>query len=294
MIEFPVPSSTEFCAWGCGRPAKFFSDKSYKPQYTCSRLWQECPAKLKRGREKYTATMIARHGVTVPMKDPALDKRRRKTNLERYGAEQVMQSEKVRRKYRRTLKVRYGATHISQVPGVLDRANATRTEPYKSLENREVINKKKIFTSRKNYGTDWPIQNPEVFQRNLDSCFKSKPTALPSGAIVFLQGYEPLALAHLLENGYEEQDFLWAGKPSFKYLDASGKTRRYHPDFVLPKRRMIIEVKAQKWFERDKDNIIRKGRACAGAGWEFTVAVMGNNIRKRKYNEVKLLPLRVL
>jgi hypothetical protein len=290
MIEFPVPSDTELCAWGCGRPARFFSDKSRKPKYTCSRYWQECPAKIKLGREKYTATMIARHGVAVPMKDPNLDAQRRKTNLKRYGAEQVMQSKKVQKKYRRTLKARYGATHVSQVPGVLDKANATR------IVNGTVggDDEKKKQSSRAKYGTDWPMQNPEVFQRNVDACFKSKPTQLPSGAIVFLQGYEPLVLNYLLANGYSEHEFLWAGKPSFLYRDASGKTRRYHPDFVLPQRKTVIEVKAQKWLDRDKDNIIRKGNAVADAGWEFTLAVMGNKIRKRRYNEVKLLPLRSL
>src|SRR5208337_1649757 len=268
--------------------ARFLSDRSYKPRLTCSRRWQECPAKLRSGREKYKATMVARHGVEVPMKNPAIEAQRRKTNLERYGAEQVMQSAKVQRKYRKTLKSRYGASHISQVPGVLDRANATRAVNGTMGGNKE----KKIATNRAKYGVDWAIQNPEVFQRNLDSCFKHKVFTLPSGAVVFLQGYEPLVLAHLLGNGYSEQDFLWAGKPSFQYQDASGKVRRYHPDFVLPRRGMVIEVKAQKWFERDRDNIVRKGKACVDAGWEFMLAVMGNNIRKRKYNEVRLRPLR--
>jgi hypothetical protein len=246
-------------------------------------------------RDNRDKIMLERYGTTVPMKNPDLDAKRRQTNLKRYGAEQVMQSKKVQRKYRKTLKTRYGATHVNQVPGVLSKASTTRVvRGTTTNDGRKRINAKRVATSRIKYGTDWPIQNPEVFQRNLDACFKSKPTQLPSGAIVFLQGYEPLVLTYLFENGYSEHEFLWAGKPSFLYQDASGKTRRYHPDFVLPKRGMIIEVKAQKWFERDRDNIIRKGNACADAGWEFVVAVMGNNIRKRRYNEVKLLPLRFL
>ena len=274
---------------GLRPPARFLSDKSYKPRLTCSRRWQECPAKLKSGRDKYTETMVARHGVAVPMKDPAREAQRRKTNLERYGAEQVVQSAKVMRKYKKTLKARYGATHVSQVPGVLEKAKESR---FARTGYSGVNHAKTVITSRAKYGTDWPMQNPGVFQRNLDSCFKSKPTQLPSGAVVFLQGYEPLVLAHLLVNGYSEQEFLWAGKPSFQYLDADGRRRRYHPDFVLPRRGVIVEVKAQKWFERDRDNIVRKGRACADAGWEFVLAVMGNTIRKHRYNEVRMLPLR--
>jgi hypothetical protein len=295
IVELERPHETELCAWGCGQPAKFFLDGVYKtskkePRWTCSRRWQLCPARLKRGRERYTATMLARHGVAVPTKDPACDLKRRQTNLERYGAEQVMQSSKVQRKYRRTLRSRYGATHISQVPGVLEKANATRVENETlggDLEKRKT-------TSQAKYGTDWPIQDPDVFQRNVDSCFKHKAFVLPSGAIVFLQGYEPHVVSHMLANGYREQDFLWRGKPSFWYTDKAGRRRRYHPDLVLPARRLIVEVKARKWFERDLDLIVRKGRACQEAGWEFMAAVMGNHIRKRGDNPVEFVPYRLL
>lgn len=291
MVELPNPSETELCAWGCGRPARFYSDKSRKPQWTCSRQWQKCPAKIGVGRSKYKATMLSRFGVEVPMKNRDVEAKRRCTNLERYGVELPMQSEKVQRKAEKTLKARHGVSYPAQVFGATEKAKKTR---FDHTGYSGVNHAKTVLTSRIKYGTDWPIQNPEVFAKNLASCFKSKAVTLPSGALVFLQGYEPLVLDYLFNNGYSEHDFLWANKPSFWYEDASGKRRRYHPDFVLPDRGVIIEVKAQKWFERDYASIVRKGRACQEAGWEFALAVMGNKIWKHRYNEVKLLPFRVL
>ena len=246
MVELEVPSPTEVCAWGCGRPAKFYSKGSHNPRWLCSYVWQLCPAMRDKGREKYTATMIACHGVAVPMKDPACDLKRRQTNLKRYGAEQVMQSAKILKKYRKTLKTRYKAAHVSQIPGVLEKANETRIINGTVGGDKE----KKIATCRKKYGTDWPMQDPDVFQRNVDSCFKHKPFFLPSGALVYLQGYEPYVVTHMLSNGYKEQDFLWRNKPSFWYIDRVGKRRRYHPDLVLPIHHLIVEVKARRWFER--------------------------------------------
>ena len=98
----------------------------------------------------------------------------------------------------------------------------------------------------------------------------------------------------MLSNGYREQDFLWRSKPSFWYTDKAGRKRRYHPDLVLPTCRLIVEVKARKWFERDLDLIARKGQAVQEAGWEFTVAVMGNHIRKRGDNPIEFVPYRFL
>lgn len=288
MIELKISSATETCAWGCDQPAKFFSDKSYKKRWTCSARWQGCPAMLKKGRESYTSTMMKNYGVPVPMKNPDIESKRRKTNLERYGAEQVMQSDKVQKKYRNTLKTRHGVTHISQIPGVLEKADATRTVNGTQGGDLE----KRNATSQIKYGTDWPIQNPDVFQRNVDSCFKHKVFTLPSGAFVYLQGYEPLVVSHMLANGYAEQDFLWRGKPSFQYTDEIGRRRRYHPDLVLPAQHLIVEVKAKKWFDRDRNLILRKATACQEAGWEFTMAVMGNHIRKRHDNPIEFIPYR--
>ena len=126
MIELEVSSETEKCAWGCGKPAKFYSDGSHNPRWLCSRSWQGCPAMIEKGRAKYTATMMEHYGVPVPTKNPAVDAKRRKTNLKRYKAEQVMQSKQVQRKYKKTLKTRHGVTHISQIPGVLEKANLAR------------------------------------------------------------------------------------------------------------------------------------------------------------------------
>jgi len=234
--------------------------------------------------------MIERHGVAVLMKDPARDAQRRQTNLSRYGAEQVMQSKKVRKKYQSTLQSRYGVNHISEIPGVLERADATRT----TNGTQGGDSQKKIVTCQSNYGTDWPMQNPGVFQRNLTACFKHKTYTLPSGALIFLQGYEPYVLTHMLSNGYKEHEFLWQNRPAFRYLDKNGESHWYHPDFVLPDHKLVVEVKARKWFERDRDSIVRKATACQHAGWEFTIAVMGNRIKKKGDNPIEFIPYRFL
>jgi len=289
VIELPNPHPTELCVWGCGQPARFFSDKSLK-QWTCSSQWQLCPTKGKVGRQRYEITMLERYDVSVPMKSQILEAQRRATNLERYGAEQVMQSKQVQKKYKRTLKDRYNVDHISQVPGVLESADATRTR--NGTQGGDL--QKKIATCRAHYGVDWPTQNPEVFARNVASCFKHKTYVLPSGAVVFLQGYEPIVLDYLLAHGYKEQDFLWLGKPAFWYQDKAGKNRRYHPDFVLPGLHQVIEVKAQKWFDNDREKILRKARAVQNADWEFTITVLPDNLRKRGPHPVKFLPFRAL
>ena len=84
--------------------------------------------------------------------------------------------------------------------------------------------------------------NTYVHQRK---CFtqshRSKKYTLPSGKIIYVQGYEDNFLDYVLSNNIlQEEDFDFQNIPRFKYAD----TKHYYPDFYIVKYNIIVEIKS--------------------------------------------------
>lgn len=100
------------------------------------------------------------------------------------------------------------------------------------------------------YGTTHPMKNKNYLLNYLETShlkFKSKVFILPSGKTVKLLGYEPIVLEWLLSK-YDESDIL-IGYDCFKYLkphyiDDSGNTHVYIPDFIILSKNLVIDVKS--------------------------------------------------
>ena len=81
------------------------------------------------------------------------NKKRTESTLAKYGVSNISQSTEIKKKKTRTCLANYGVKYYSQ------------TEEYKArrtLRNEEWL-AKCIATSIDRYGTEWPIQNPELY-----------------------------------------------------------------------------------------------------------------------------------
>lgn len=171
------------------------------------------------------------------------------TNLKKYGVKYFMGTPEFREKCQGTYDKNWGGEHPTK--------------------NEEVQGRKRK-TNLGKYGFINALQNPEIYQKHIKSCYKSKEYELPSGKIIRLQGYEPWAMDILLEK-YNEMDLITDKKEmsdilgSFKFI-INSKESIYFPDIYIKSKNTIIEVKSEYTYnfsleenKLKKDSVKSKG-----------------------------------
>jgi len=192
------------------------------------------------------------------------------TCLEIYGVENPSQSIEVKKKMKKTNKIKYGVENPSQSPVIKQKKINTSLKNYdvKNPSQSPVIKQKKIVTCLRNHDVEYPLQSPEIIQKSKDTClekygveyplqslevrdkieksrYKRKEYKFNDNNIVYIQGYEKLALKELEKNnGYTYEDFNnWGDNKRIQYkLDDI--IHYYFPDIPFLRDNLIIEVKS--------------------------------------------------
>lgn len=178
------------------------------------------------------------------------------------GKSNPFQLEEVKEKSRQTMITRYG-----------------KANPLLCTDIKERIKE----TCMDRYGVENPSQSPEIQSKISKSSFRRKIYKLPSGRIIYLQGYEPKVLAEFLEkHNLREEDFEFDNSkhPIIWYtLKGSSKKHRYHMDFFIPRLNWVIEVKSTRTFLYNTDGIpdketnLAKRKACLDLGYKFNFII---------------------
>lgn len=129
------------------------------------------------------------------------------------------------------------------------------------------------------------------------TAFSSKTYQVKSGRrTLVLQGYEPLALewlrqvkkvrlSRIFEHTHPDPK---KRPPIFMYKGADGRTHRYYPDFWIPDRNLVIEVKSEwtagKFNPEWKAKLAAKANAVKALGFEFRLLVMNPNGTRQKFD----------
>jgi len=118
------------------------------------------------------------------------------------------------------------------------------------------------------------MQNAEIFEKAQQNSFRRKEYIWTSGEISLLQGYEPIVLKELENDGYKFNDILTSPKdmPEITYF-FEGKEHRYYPDFYIPSENKIIEVKSDYTLQADWDKNQAKFEATRNLGFDFILEV---------------------
>lgn len=265
--------------------------KIEKSKETCiERYGVENPSQCEEIKEKMREHFIETYGGPSPFCSKEVKQKCRDTMIERYSVEYSGQSPELFAKAVETNNERYGKPYTSMVKEFQEKKEQTVRERYGgvkcSLQNLEV-KQKSLDTIKEKYGTDHPMQNPEIAERSAVNALKIKEYTLPSGKILKYQGYENLALDELLKNNILEDDIINSKKdvPCIKYI-LDGKERRYFVDIFIKSQNKMIEVKSVYFYRRDKEEIIAKMQACIDAGYLFELWIYGRNGKKYTYNEL--------
>ena len=204
---------------------------------------------------------------------------RANTYQEKYGVRSALLVPEIKKKIQDTLQKNYGVTVPSKSPIIKERMRQTNLKirnveyPTQCPEVREKIKQSMIDT----WGVENPSQHPDIAYKQLIGGKYLREYKYPSGNIVKVQGYEPLALDTLIKTGYDEIDIITCNKqqPEIWYDDNETK-RKYFCDIYIPKENRIIEVKSTWTYENDLRINLLKKEACIKAGFNFEFWIYNN------------------
>jgi len=194
---------------------------------------------------------LIKYGVTNVSHRQVIKDKIKETCLKNNGSEFPMGSEKIRDKHKATCLKKYGVENASSLP-----------------ETQEKVNK----TNQERYGVNRPTQSAKFLLKG--QSYKLKPYKWKTGEVSMLQGYEPIVLKELEEQGYKYDEIVSDIDkiPVIPYI-FEGEQHNYYPDFFIPKENKIVEVKSDYTLKRNWDKNQAKFKATKELGFDFRLEV---------------------
>ena len=209
-------------------------------------------------KTKIASVMVERYGAANPSNVPQFQAARQRTFDTRFGGN-PQKDPVVRERTRVTVEGRYGGPAPLCHPVVKAKARRTVVLRYggDAPWHRDEARAKGRITSMERYGCPSPVESREGRNKAFRSAGRRKPFVFPSGAVVYLQGFEGEAMTLLLADGIAEND-IFTGRevPVVPYTmtPAPGLTtrHRYYPDIYIKSMNLLVEVKSLWTFQRGK------------------------------------------
>jgi hypothetical protein len=157
----------------------------------------------------------------------------------------------------------------SDDPSFCKKLSRVKTAHYKDLRKKKETEDKKIATTLKNFGVEYPMQNVEIFKRQQASCFKKDENGL--------HGYEPFVYGYLkqlysdLELG---TDYLEDNSIEIKWLGTDNKLHRSYPDFFSKQLGSFIEVKSEYTRNLHNEKLLRCKEALYTMKYGYIICVV--------------------
>ena len=243
-------------------------------------------------QEKKVETCMKNFGISHGFCAPYVYEKLKEINKEKYGCDYPLQSKEILDKCRETCMENLGVLFPLQSKDVHDKIKKNNKKKYghtnflASEAGKELMLElyghtnflaseagKELMVER--YGVENAMQNSEIFAKAMRNSFKTKNYTLPSGTIIYVQGYEHFALDDLLTVYDEKEIYVSLGKnvPLIKY-EFNGKNNcTYHPDIYIERKNLLIEVKSIWTYFLAKERNDAKARACICQGYKYQVRI---------------------
>lgn len=264
--------------------------KEQKIQTSLKNYGTEHPLQTKEVMDKLKATNLEKYGVENPFQSEEIKEKCKETKLEKYEDENYNNREK----FNATSREKYGTDYPWQTEEIKKKIKQVCFDKYGTetpLALPEFQEKSKA-TNIERYGCEHPLQNDKLFEKAQKSGFRRKKYILPSGKVVYVQGYENVALDVLLQH-YNEEDIA-IGTQITQYTDKiyykfKNKTLRYHPDLYIISINKIIEVKSTWTFSVDIEKNNAKKNECIvrGVDFQFMIFDKKKNLLDESYFQNK-------
>lgn len=248
------------------------------------------PFSLKETHEKSKKTLIERTGYDHNFKIPEVKNKKIQTYIQNYGYHNPNLNPEIKKKIIDTNNLKYGGNSPMCNEEIQNKSKNTLFNNYGvygTLSHPD-IKKKYEDTMMSRFGYAHPIHNPSNLNKMLLGAKKYKEYYLPSGKMVYLQGYEDYVLEMILLKKYNEDDIVISNKEItteigvIYYIDDNNK-RKYYPDFYIKSENKIIEVKGEYTFNINKKLNLLKRQSCIDNGLNFEFIIVDKNT----YNQWK-------
>jgi hypothetical protein len=232
-----------------------------KRKITCNEIYgHDNPASSDIVKKTISETFMKNYGTDQYLKTDDFKIKSKETNMQKYGVTSYAQTPECKQKVTETFFHNFGVAHYSQ------------TEEFKE---------RFIATSLRNFGETHPMKNINIFEKQQMHSYYMKPYILPSGKTVYIQGYENIALDYLF-TVYSENEIIISNKEIHKLTGNieyfyAGKTHRYNPDFYIPSKNLIIEVKSIRTYSVNKEVCELKKQACINKNLLYEFYIIHNN-----------------
>lgn len=309
------------CDYGCGQEALY--QLKFSKRWCCSPHYQQCPARRlaaraktlepatqgksrataqknwgskhymqsEAGRRLHEAGVQSTLGVANISQAPTVKAKKTASALARYGVDNVSKAPEVVEQIRATLISHFGPVGLGH-PCVLEKRRQTCQHRY-GVSNPQQVEATQIKaqqTMLQRYGVRHGMQCAAIRSKAEHTRKLLKPVTLPSGRVVWLRGYEGMAVDLLLRGGIREEELVLTPKdiPSIPYTDPiTGRHRVYHPDIYIPHLNYLIEVKSlwtflgktdelgltSEWYAVNK----AKEQAVKQHGYSFSFMILGRH-----------------
>jgi hypothetical protein len=198
--------------------------------------------KVQANKNRVEKTCLLKYGI----KNTFQCTKTKNTFLKKYGVENPFKSDIIKEKIRKTFIKKYGFDN-----------------PQKNKKIREKVKK----TCLLKYGVEHPLQNPEICERNQK--YRTKH-AIINGINISYQGYELVGWKTLLNSDIKFSEICYKKKemPVITFM-WQNKIKRYFPDFYIPHKNLIIEIKSTWTYKKYLQINVLKKQAAINLGFNF-------------------------
>lgn len=198
--------------------------------------------------------------------------------LKKYGVKNIFQTNTTKLKIKNKMMEKYGVFNPSSSPIIKRKKTLSVIKHYGSDKKyRDFLLKARIKACLKKYGVEYYQQSWDGAYKSIKSSYKKKSYKLPSGKIIYKQGYEPNFLDYVFNNKLLKEKEITYYPKGIQYKAIDNKIRYYFPDFYIRKLNLIIECKSTWTIKTDK-NIKRKKMAVQKLGHQY-IRIINNNFR---------------
>lgn len=145
----------------------------------------------------------------------------------------------------------------------------------------EAFKEKSKATCMTKFGFTHAMRHPDIIRKSIQSAYHKIEYELPSGEMIQLMGYEPIALEELYREGFSEEQVELINVPTFMYTDEYNKEHTYIPDMYIPHLHQIIEVKSPFTLEQKKDHNDAKFKKVIHDGYSLRLMVYEKNGKRK-------------
>jgi hypothetical protein len=226
---------------------------------TCQKLYgKDFYTQTEEYKKRVIETNLILYGVEHPLQNKDILEKMYISNIEIYGFKTPLQNEEIKQKISDTKEERYGDKNYNN----REQYKITNNLSY-SVDNpmqNDIIKNKQRNGFFKKYGVYHPSQVPEFYEKCIKSGYSSKQF---KDTNLYYQGTYELNFL----NKYYDKFTIIRGLPiTYIFED---KTHIYYPDFFIKELNLIIEIKSDRWYNKDLEMNLEKEKTCKKVGYNY-------------------------